>query len=452
MYILKNAFRNIFQNAGRNLMIAIIFLLIVTMSCVAIVIRNNTTAIARDYKNRLSTQVYIEQDYKKVSAEYEKNEDFITPDISTETVKKIATSKYLKKTEYAANVEAIADSLKFKKEIEKRYTEMQRVGEPMERARIPYMQIDGYDNVQNAREFQTRQAQLTSGNFPKEADEAIISDELAKLNQLKIGDTFKAKDIHDKGIDGNQLEEMTFKISGIYHDENDENYNVVFSKIDYLINKNYAYKPILQGTFFLSNPKDLKAFSKEAYRAGLSHYYSIKTDDVAYNAFVKPVEQMSTIANIFLWVVLILGTTILLLLSMLSIRERKYEIGVLRAMGMKKKGIILQMVMESTMIMIVCLGLGLLIGSFLAQPVTDMMLADKMAAQGLGGITQNMGNATMGGLATDNTPITHIQATLSVASVTQASFIALGLVLFASAISAFYTMKFEPMRILRERN
>ena len=279
----------------------------------------------------------------------------------------------------------------------------------------------------------------------------MISDELAKMNDLKVGDSFQAKDIHDKNLNGKTLQEMTYKISGIYHNDDTNAYAEVFTKTDNLINEEYAYKPLLQGTFFLSNPKDLEAFKKDAMQAGLSDYYNVKTDDIAYHAFIKPIEQMTGIANIFLVVVLVLGTTILLLLSMLAIRERKYEIGVLRAMGMKKSSIVLQMLLESLMIMVVCLILGLVIGSLIAQPVTDMMLANKLASQS-GGNIMNTGNTVMGGLATDNAPITHINAVLSAATIAQLSAIAVLLVVLASAISSFYAMKFEPMRILRERN
>lgn len=143
MYILKNAFKNIFQNAGRNLMIAVIFLLVITMSCVAIIVRDNTATIANDYKSQLSTQVFIEQDYQKVSQAMERNDSFLIPGISNDTVRKMAQSKYIKKVEYAATMEAVADQLKFKQPVDKRYTELQRAGEPLERARIPSIYING---------------------------------------------------------------------------------------------------------------------------------------------------------------------------------------------------------------------------------------------------------------------------------------------------------------------
>lgn len=118
MYILKNAFKNIFQNAGRNLMIAVIFLLVITMSCVAIIVRDNTDTIAKNYKSQLSTQVFIEEDYWRISKEMENNDSFLTPGISNETVRKMAKSKYIKKVEYAATMEAIADDLKYKRPID----------------------------------------------------------------------------------------------------------------------------------------------------------------------------------------------------------------------------------------------------------------------------------------------------------------------------------------------
>ena len=71
----------------------------------------------------------------------------------------------------------------------------------------------------------------------------------------------------------------------------------------------------------------------------------------------------------FMIVVIILGSIILALLSSITIRERKYEIGVLRAMGMKKaksRGLI----SEALMITAVCLVVGLVIGSALSTANT----------------------------------------------------------------------------------
>lgn len=65
----------------------------------------------------------------------------------------------------------------------------------------------------------------------------------------------------------------------------------------------------------------------------------MKTDESSLERMVEPVESLKSLSLTFLIIILILGAVIMLLLSVIAVRERKYEIGVLRAMDMKKKKI-----------------------------------------------------------------------------------------------------------------
>ena len=67
-------------------------------------------------------------------------------------------------------------------------------------------------------------------------------------------------------------------------------------------------------------------------------------------------------------------------------------------------------------------------------------------------LTGGMGGYSFGGLATENTPITNINAALNLKTIAQLVGIALGLTGVAGAVSVISIMKYEPMRILRERN
>lgn len=457
MYILKNAFQNLFQNAGRNLLTAAIFLLVITMSCVALVVYNGANDIAGQYKDRLSTEVLLNVDYKKVGDAFGKDESFRKPALTDELIQKLSASRYLKKAVYSAQMEAIADKLNYTDPIDTRDIEIQRAGEEPAKTRIPQYILSGFEDLSQAKPFQGGQAKLTEGAFPTAEDECVISDTLAKLNGLKPGDTFQAKSIYYNDKQGRPLEEMTLRVSGIYHREyaegDTDGDSEIFTKYKLLTDPRYTYEPTLQASFFLQNPKDLDAFAKEAYAAGLSEYYDLSTDTVAYDAFVKPIEQMSVISLIFLCVVLALGAAVLLILSSLVVRERKYEIGVLRAMGMKKGKVVAQLVLEAALIMAVCLVAGIALGSLFAQPVTDMLLSNQMS-HALDGpsLASGTGGYSFGGLATDNTPITHIGAALSLTTVMELVGIALILTAAAGAASAACAMKYEPMRILRERN
>ena len=250
---------------------------------------------------------------------------------------------------------------------------------------------------------------------------------------------------------------MTLKVSGIYHREYDANEfesdDEIFTRYQLLTDSRYTYEPTFQAAFYLADPNDLDQFAQSAYAAGLSEYYSLSTDSVAYSAFVKPVEQMGVISLIFLCVVLVLGAAVLLILSSLVVRERKYEIGVLRAMGMKKSKIAVQFALESVFIMTICLVIGIALGDLLAQPITNIMLSNRMS-QVMNGpsLTGGMGGYSFGGLATENTPITNINAALNLKTIAQLVGIALGLTGVAGAVSVISIMKYEPMRILRERN
>ena len=457
MYIFKNAFQNLFRNTGRNLLTAMIFLLVITMSCVALVVYNCSTSMAEQYKERLSTEVLLNVDDRKISEASGQDDAFRTPALTDEVIQKLAVSPYLKKTVYSSQMEAIADELKYNNPVEKRDIEMQRVGEDRVKTRLPQYFLNGFEDVSQAEAFQSGKAKLIEGAFPTAENECVISDTLAELNGLKPGDTFQAKSIYYTDKQGRTLEEMTLKVSGIYHrDYGEGEMNIdsdIFTKYRLLTDPRYTYEPVFQAAFFLKDPKNLEAFAQEAYAAGLSEYYKLSTDAVAYEAFVKPVEQMGTISLIFLCVVLVLGATVLLILSSLVVRERKYEIGVLRAMGMKKGRVAAQLILESALIMIVCLALGVVLGSLLAQPVTDMLLSNQMS-QALGGPSLNggMNGYYFGGLATDNTPITHISAALNLTTIAELAGIALILTAAAGALSAACAMKYEPMRILRERN
>ena len=78
-------------------MTAGIFLLIITMSCVALVVCNGANDMAKQYKDRLSTEVILNVNEMKVSEAWEKDETFRKPVLTDELIQKIVASGYLKR-------------------------------------------------------------------------------------------------------------------------------------------------------------------------------------------------------------------------------------------------------------------------------------------------------------------------------------------------------------------
>lgn len=83
-----------------------------------------------------------------------------------------------------------------------------------------------------------------------------------------------------------------------------------------------------------------------------------------------PLQNLSKFAAWFLLVVLLIGGVILIVFHIFNIRERKYEIGVLTAIGMRKSRVALQFLTELFVVTFAFLLLGTAIGGAASVPVT----------------------------------------------------------------------------------
>jgi putative ABC transport system permease protein len=145
--------------------------------------------------------------------------------------------------------------------------------------------------------------------------------------------------------------------------------------------------------------------------------------------------------------VIVLGAVIMMLLSSIAIRERKYEIGVLRAMGMKKRKVALGLWIEIIIITCICFALGLGVGTMLSQPVSDAILA---------GQTQSTvsGSTTLADRLADTETIEPEKVDILVSGFTAFQVLAVSLMLasITGLMSVSSITKSEPIKILMERN
>ena len=142
--------------------------------------------------------------------------------------------------------------------------------------------------------------------------------------------------------------------------------------------------------------------------------------------------------------VLIFGLVILVFLSILAIRKRKFEIGVLRAMGMKKAKIVRGILYESLITIGICLVIGLSIGTVAAQPVSDMLLDNQIEM-----LKEYNENNPYGDI---NTTISKIDVSLSTKAVASVAAIAVVLAIASSSVGVLYIARYEPAKMLSERN
>lgn len=472
MYIFKNALKNLERNKGRNILLGVIMIAI--LSCVAISVVINTTSgeIIKDYKNRFGLEVYIQPDLEKIMEKAQKDgrESIESIKPKYDLLEKLSKSEYLKETIFTASYGGYSDKLKSidQDEYEKNSNNSGNTGgvviggkERSENAKESNLTINGGLNSTGLEEFKKGDRKITDGNMPKKDGEAIVSEDFAKLNNLKVGDAFKVQNPDDP----DKYEPLELTISGIYYDGTEsQDYgfkhpmmnrkNEIITTFDTL--KAYKVKIdndliSVDAKFFLKDPELLSEFNEEAHKLGLDNLYDVSTDSQSYDEIVKPVEGLQKVANIFMILVLCFGGSILILISILGIRERKYEIGVLRAMGMKKGKVALGLIFETLSTIAISLVVGLSIASLSAQSISNVLLKSQIEAQNQSaseGMMFRMG----GGAAPNVDPITNLNVHLNIEAIVGITLIALLLGAISIGIGIIYIMRFEPRKILSERN
>ncbi|MCH8560756.1 ABC transporter permease [Nesterenkonia sp. DZ6] len=486
MYILRNAALNVWRNRGRNMLLGVIMLVVIATSVIAMMITSTSSGIIADYKDRFSSEVTFEPDIEQIRAEASAEggdpEDgapmTAMPSIDADQYLAFGESELLSYASYTATTGIVLDDLTVVDEELGGGTGMMAMGGPPgEEADPDRLEYMASLNGGTFTEFDDGTRAVAEGEMPDGLDEAMVSSSLAELNDLTVGDTITATgQLQNPDQDQDSLEEISYElvVVGIYDDLTESSGDSPMQNA-YTNTRNQVlttYETVLQnydsqfqgiqvsGSYFLTSPDVLEEFEGEVRAKGLSDSYNVTTDEAAYERIVGPVEGLSSISKAFMIVVLVLGGAIIALLSSIAIRERKYEIGVLRAMGMKKSLVSLGLWIESLMLTAVCLAAGLGIGALIAQPVTDYLLEGQVAAAeksaqadgmgpGMGGMPAGMAGAPG---ATGAEPLTALAVGLTAGSIGQIVVVALLLATIAGGIAIACITKYEPMKILAERN
>ena len=446
MYIIKNAFKNLYRNKGRNLLIwLIIFIIIVTCS-IAIIIKNATSSVVNDYKSRFGAEVILSMDSKKVQKIFDQGKE--ARPITSKQVLDFGNSDLLQSVLYEAtadvnlkNIESIGDD--------------HNKGDTTDN--LPNATLKATTNLEISNDFKTGKRTISQGEIFKKDGDCIISEQLAKLNNLKIGDTIVVRDYsytnpieHKLTITGIFIDLTMTGVTENVTPLNNKN-NDIFTTFDTLVNMKF-FETIgrIEPTYYLKDPATIKEFEKELKKKGLPDYYFVKTDDSAYNKIVGPVEGLADTATGFMVSVLLLGGAVLLLVSAMAIRERKYEIGVLRAMGMKKFKVAIGLVSEMLIITIIALFIGLCVSSIIAQPVSDKLLEKQLKYAEENNKSTSI---TVPSIRDNNQePLSELKVGLNSNAVIEIIGTSLILSMLASLSGVIRITKYEPIKILTERN
>ena len=345
--------------------------------------------------------------------------------------------------------------------------------------------------------------------------ECVISEELAIYNDLAVGDTII---LTNPSV---ETETYEFKIVGLYTSSANNDFSMsMFGKSQDPANQIYMSAAALQtildasdevsttvtdentgresdsavtgsisATYVFANTDKYYAFEEEVRTLGLDDSYTVSSADLtAFENSLTPLNTLSTMAGWFLIVILIIGAIILVVLNIFNVRERKYEVGVLTAMGMKKWKVAAQFMCEILVVTMIAVIIGAGIGAVSSVPVTNALLEGQVESQnsqqtqteenfgrpgdfGGGFPGGNMGGMPGGDMPADvpdnigggNKPfenmfggavdyVTEVNSAMNLTVVFQMLGVGLLLTLVASLASVLFIMRYDPLKILANRD
>jgi len=329
-------------------------------------------------------------------------------------------------------------------------------------------QLDGYSSYDAMTNFVDGTYKVTDGEMISDFSgyQCVISNELATLNEVAVGSTITLK---------NPTTEKTydFTVTGIYTDNNDNNESAsMYSKsantiivgsgvIELLVADDNTLVTNLTPSFILNGEESIESFETEIKEKGLNEYYTINTNLEELQNATKSIENVKTFATTFLLITLIISSLVLFVINMINIRERKYEIGVFRTIGMSKFKLTIQFIVELLLVAGIALIIGAVIGGFLAKPVGNMLLENEIETtqSEQEQISNNFGRG-----GSSNKPemkfnsreqvetIDSIEAVVDFTVIMQLLGIGILLTLMSSLASMISIQRFSPLTILKERS
>lgn len=502
MYIFKNALRNVLRAKGRSILIFVLVLIIAVSACVALSIQNSAERAKESSYDAMSVTATIGTNRENMMGQMSADSENMMDIMSL-----MSQSIELEELEVYAQAESVSDfhysgsiSLDIYDETLTSYSTdsssmsmsmgmmegMEGMG-GMSFGSSGDFTITGYSAHDAMTEFVDGTLSIIEGYSFYEGDTSnavLISEEIALLNDLSAGETItlvnpsKEDELIELTIWGifscettdSFANNMYMSIESVQaicdaSAEDPDTYTDEDTEIEYTSELSYQ----VTATYVFEDPTAYETFSTEAEALGLDlDSYSITSTDLTeFNESLVPLESLSEFTMISFIVILLIGALILIVFNLFTVRERKYEIGVLAAIGMPKPKVAMQFITEVIIVTFVAILVGAGIGAIIANPLGDMLLESQIESTETQSNTVNenfggnfsgsqggmpgmeMGSTGMFGSTVDY--IDELNTSIDLLVMVQLMGLGLLLSVLASSVGIVSVLRYEPLKILSER-
>ncbi|NIL30166.1 ABC transporter permease [Bacillus thuringiensis] len=446
MNFIKRSFLSLQSRKGKSLILLAIFLVVTNLVFAGFTIQSASSKATDLARQQLGADINLRIDINKYLEEQNSNQNADearkVPSIEKKEADKLKNSKYLDHYNYLKSVIA---ELKELHNVEPSGG-AQSFG-PNNNLNFTLQGVRDFSLLEAAQDKKLKLVEgegITSKTVGKNV--AMIEKKLAEKNNLKVGDKLQIGEVMDEELTTKELE-----IIGIYESK-EEAPSFGGQSFALLEPANQIYVPysvmnsLENAIYSLKDPKDIDAFKEEAKKLGLPAYYELDAQDNVYKQMIGPIENIASFSKTIVIMVSIAGATILGLIIMLSIKERRKEMGILLSIGEKKRKLMGQLLVEVLCIAVLAFGLSLATGEKVSQKVGDNLLSSEIAKnedKPEDPIAKLSGNP-----AADVDPVDNIDVSISTEDLGKVGGIGLGIAMLGTILPALSILRLNPKQIL----
>lgn len=303
------------------------------------------------------------------------------------------------------------------------------------------LELTGISDATKASTYGGTTLTWTSGeafDASKDANAAVVGTALATKNSLSVGSTFTAYN-------------TTITVVGIYDAGSTFANNGVFMPLSTVQRLSSQDSAITSITAYVDTSDNLATVTS-ALKSTLGDKADVTNSQDTADSTVQPLESVKTISLFSLIGAIAAGAIIILLTMMMIVRERRREIGVMKAIGSSNVKIMGQFVVESITLTALGLVLGLGIGVAASTPLTNALVSNNSSTSTTTTATRGMGAGGFGmrSLATSSQQtIKNIEASVGYQTLLLGLGASVLIAIIGSAVPSFLISKIKPAEAMR---
>lgn len=473
MDFIRRACISIWAKKGKSLLMLILLFVLCSLVFAGFAIQSATEKSADIARKKLGGDVTLNLNMDKLMKDMEAGKQpGEIPPLKLEEIKKVKDLEQVASYQYlvdasAAKVDKGPVKSEKKEDADGGGNSMTVAGGADGQTQMPDFMLSGTNNTDGLSTFKKGKEKIVSGKGITNKDKgnlAVIEKRFADQNKLKVGDTFKLKEMETN-------KPIEFTVHGIYT-SNQATGSQQFP-VDFMEPANKIYMPVdaampfshngslTSATYTMTDPQLINAFKKAASKVSEvdKDFYRWDANDEAYKKMITPIQNVASFANIIVVITALAGGLILALLVLLSIRERRFEMGVLLSLGENKAKLIGQFLVEVIIIGMIAFSVACITSQPIGQAVTNQMLAkevqqakdDEANEPKSGGMV-----ASFGGSDEADKPkgeaIDSVNVTISRQDMVEVGGIGMLVVIIATLLPCLFIIRLQPKMILSKND